>query len=571
MSTPELRMADDLALPIDAVTETFLIFGKKGSGKTATAGVFTEELIMAGLPVAVLDPMDAWWGLRSNAEGTGPGLPALILGGEHADLPLPPDSGARSADLVVEERLPVVLSLFLMSKNQQRQFVMEFMERLFRRNRDPLHLVIDEADRWAPQRGTHDMARLLGAYEDIVLRGRRLGIGSTSITLRVAQLHSAIRSQVEVLVAMRMLGKLDVQAIDEWVRLHAAEEDAAALKASLPSLPVGTAWFWSPGWLEIMAKIQVRRRRTFDSSATPKVGERRIVPREFARVDPADLERMAGMLTRDDGEAAAGPKPSKAAGAELRREIARLSADLEAARAQPPREVEVPVLQPGDVAAVEQIVAGLRDAAASLELALSRAARPASVQPAPAPTPAAAAPRSDSRYVRSAAAEGPPGLKAGARRMLGVLARQYPMTATRAQLAALAGMKRTGGTFGSYFSALRTGGLISETAGVVSITDEGLAAAGAVPAAPMTTDEVRDMWRGVLKAGARLMLDELLAAHPGALSRDQLAEAAGLERSGGTFGSYLSSLRSNGLADVAGDEIRAADVFFLAPHAKRKG
>ena len=64
------------------------------------------------------------------------------------------------------------------------------------------------------------MARLIGAYEDIVLRGRKPGIGSTSITLRPAQLHSAIRSQVEVLIAMRLLGKLDVAAIDEWIRLQ---------------------------------------------------------------------------------------------------------------------------------------------------------------------------------------------------------------------------------------------------------------------------------------------------------------------------------------------------------------
>ena len=39
----ELRIADDLALPIDAVTETFLIFGKRGSGKTSTSVVLTEE------------------------------------------------------------------------------------------------------------------------------------------------------------------------------------------------------------------------------------------------------------------------------------------------------------------------------------------------------------------------------------------------------------------------------------------------------------------------------------------------------------------------------------------------
>ena len=148
--------------------------------------------------------------------------------------------------------------------------------------------------------------------------------------------------------------------------------------------------------------------------------------------------------------------------------------------------------------------------------------------------------------------------------MLTVLARQNPLTVTRAQLASLAGMKRTGGTFQSYFSALRTGGFITEEGGAVAITETGLAAAGVEPGAPpVTAEEIREQWRSVLKAGARTMLDFLLDAHPAGLTRDELAAAAGLERTGGTFQSYLSVLRSNGLAVVSGDEVRAADVFFL--------
>jgi hypothetical protein len=557
----ELRISDDLAFPLDAVTETFLYFAKRGVGKTYAGSVMAEAMIKAGLPVCIIDPLGVWWGLRSSADGTGPGLPVTILGGDHADLPLTAESGALVGQLVIAERIPVILDLSAMSKTQQRRFVMDLFEWLFDHNRDPLHLFVDEADMFAPQHTRGEIARLVGAYNDVVRRGRVKGLGCTSITQRPAVLNADIRSQCEVLLAMRLTGKLDIAAIDDWISAHADPDQARELKASLPKLPVGTAWVWSPGWLEILVRIKVRQRDTFDSSATPKVGERRIVPREFARVDPADLARMAGLLAQDDAETPAPPSPA-AADAALRREIARLTAELEAERAKPAREVEVPVLTPGDLAAVEQIITPLRDALAGVELALSRAARPAAIQPAPAlaavatsPVPRRAAPQPP---------DGAPALKAGARRMLAVLARQYPLTATRAQLAALAGMKRTGGTFGSYFSALRTGGMISEAAGVVSITDAGLATAGVDPgAAPLTAGEIRDMWRGVLKAGARTMLDALLAAYPARMTRDQLADAAGLERSGGTFGSYLSSLRSNGLADVTSDGIRAADVFFL--------
>src|SRR5690554_2034739 len=101
--TPVLQLGDGLALPLDAVTQTFSVLGKRGSGKTHTASVLAEEMVGAGLSVVVLDPLDVWWGLRASADGDTPGLPVLVLGGSHGDLPLDADSGRLVADLVVEE------------------------------------------------------------------------------------------------------------------------------------------------------------------------------------------------------------------------------------------------------------------------------------------------------------------------------------------------------------------------------------------------------------------------------------------------------------------------------------
>lgn len=53
-----LKLADDLALPLDAVTQTFLVVGKRGSGKSNTAARFVEQLHRARLPFVVLDPVD---------------------------------------------------------------------------------------------------------------------------------------------------------------------------------------------------------------------------------------------------------------------------------------------------------------------------------------------------------------------------------------------------------------------------------------------------------------------------------------------------------------------------------
>jgi len=562
----DLRIADDLALPIDAVTETFLIFGKRGSGKTATSVVLTEEMIGAGLPVCILDPMGAWWGLRSSADGQGPGLPVTILGGEHADLPLRPDSGTAVADLLVAERVPLVLDMFDMSKTQQRTFVTDFMERLFRANREPLHLVIDEADRFAPQRGDHDGARLLGAYEDIVLRGRKPGIGSTSITLRPAQLHSAIRSQVEVLIAMKLLGKLDVQAIDEWVRLHATEAEARELKASLPSLPVGTGWFWSPGWLEIMAKVHVRARRTFDSSATPKVGERRIEPREFAPVNPADHERLAARLGRaGDGDAA--PKAAASGEAKrLRSELAATRAELATALSREPERIEVPVFTPGDLAALEQLGASVRDISGILELALSRATAPARARPA-------APKREQGPQTAPQRPEEPPAAPAGdvalskaQRAILTVLA-QFPDGRTKRQLGMLTGYSAKGGGFNNALSALRSAGLIGHGEPVTA-TAGGIGALGSgwepLPEGP----ELAAHWIGHLSKAEGLILRALLDVWPSSLAKAEVAERTGYAANGGGFNNALSRLRTlqliDGGAELRADETLAAQAAVIA-------
>jgi len=69
------------------------------------------------------------------------------------------------------------------------------------------------------------------------------------LTQRPAVIHKDVLSQAEILIAMRMSSVRDVPAIDDWVSLHAEDEEARTVKASLPSLPIGTAWVWSPGWV----------------------------------------------------------------------------------------------------------------------------------------------------------------------------------------------------------------------------------------------------------------------------------------------------------------------------------
>ena len=139
------------------------------------------------------------------------------------------------------------------------------------------------------------------------------------------------------------------------------------------------------------------------------------------------------------------------------------------------------------------------------------------------------------------------GLKAGARRILAEIARRYPATWTRAQLATLTGFTASGGTYTTYIGELRRRGLIDVQGKEVVVTDAGLAAVDVVPAAPATHAEVMAMWQGSLKTGCYRLLEAVVEAGEGGISREELGEVTGFTPSGGTFTTYLGILRRNGL------------------------
>mgnify|MGYP001584898169 CR=1 FL=1 len=288
-----LQIASDFSMPLLAVTESFAIIGRRGSGKTHTAVVAVEEMCRAGVQVAVIDPTDAWWGLRVSRDGKKAGIPIYVFGGAHADAPLAPEAGALLADVVVDRGISVVLSLRHMSKAGQRRFVADFCERIYDRKgesdkRTPVHVFIDEADIFVPQRlerGAAFLTRCFGAVDTLVRRGRSSGLAPTLISQRPQVINKDVLSQTEILIAHQLSGPQDRKALDAWIQANDAQDKRDEFMSSLASLPKGTAWFWSPGMLKVFRKVTVRDRRTFDSSFTPKPGVKAVKPRVFAKVD----------------------------------------------------------------------------------------------------------------------------------------------------------------------------------------------------------------------------------------------------------------------------------------------
>ena len=266
-----------LSIPLSGATKTFAILAKRGAGKSYAGAVLAEELYKNNIPFVVFDPIDVWWGLRLNKDGKSKGLPIVVFGLEHADITLEKDMGARIAQAVVKHNISCVINTFGISKKAQRQLITDFSEELLRINNTPRHIFIEEAHEFVPQRVFGEIGRTFNAVSNLVVMGRNRGLGVTLINQRAATINKDVLTQLDTLIALRNVAPQDRKALKEWVEHHAAEGDFETFMDSLPSLPTGEAWIWSPEFMGIFQKLKIRERETFHPDRE-KLGEQFEMP-----------------------------------------------------------------------------------------------------------------------------------------------------------------------------------------------------------------------------------------------------------------------------------------------------
>lgn len=557
-----LKIANDLTLPLDLVTQTVAILAKRRAGKSYTMRRIAEQLFKAGQQIVIVDPKGDQWGIRSAADGKAPGLPVIIIGGERGDVPLEVGAGEVVAKLVVEERVSVLLDLSLFRKTEVARFMTDFLENLYRLKareiyRTPVMLVVDEADAIAPQKPQPGEERMLGAIEDIVRRGGQRGIGCVLVTQRSAVLNKNVLTQAQILVALRTIAPQDLKAMKEWIDVHGEDAERKLLMESLPSLPVGQAWFWSPGWPTnegIFQRVTVLPIETFDSGATPKPGERRIEPKSAADVDLDALKRqMAATI-----EKAKADDPR-----ELRKQIADLKRQATAATSTSKVEtktVEKFVLKDGQLARAEKLIADLdkladrystfeedlrvtakeiRDAIASTWNALPpppvRHAQPITAQGL-SHRPAVSRPVAQ-------AAGGNGNLGRAERAILTAAVQRLPRASSRAQLSVLSGYSIKSSSFANALGALRSSGYVVGSGDDNRATDAGVAALGAFDPLPTGAALVHH-WMGQLGKAEASLLAVLVKHYPRDLDKDTLSAESGYSVSSSSFANALGKLRT---------------------------
>lgn len=543
-----LEIGEHMTLPLKWMTMASVVYGARGSGKSTLGRVLAEEIANHAQRFCAIDPTGAWWGLKSSESGTDEGLPVVIFGGDHADLPLEPTAGATIADLVVELPQSIIIDLERFSKGKQITFLGAFFDRLYDKNRDPLLLLMDEAQRYAPQRPMSTEASItLGTVEDIVKLGRKHGIGPVVFTQRGSGLNKEVSELADVLIAFRTPGVLDQGRVKDWLEGNVTKSQMDVVMNQLSGLETGVAVFASahPD-LSFFRTIRVRRPRTFDSSATPEVGKARKEPRRLAQPDIEALEvRMADAIERAKAD---DPKALRARISQLEREAkARPPETIETIKEVPvERVVEVPILDGATYEAIVRLDETLR----RLTLTASKAEDAIRERPAVTParvSPAVSTPRqqtvSTPRPTTTSTSVLPTNgaieLPKTARAVLSVLA-QFE-TRSQRQVAILSGYSPTSGGFFGALAFLRKEGMIEGPKGTLSITDLGRAAVGPIDPLPAGRD-LLNYWLGKLSKTEAAVLRYLV--ENGATHQDEVAAGSGYSPTSGGFFGALAKLRS---------------------------
>lgn len=545
----------DPPIPAAALENHIAFLGKTGSGKSNAAKTVVERLLDVEERVCIIDPTGTWYGLRLTRARKPSPYKVTIFGGLHGDLAIGGAHGAAIAEVVATSSTSAIIDTRSMTVRDRTRFFADFAETLLRTNRGILTLVIDEAQLFAPKGKIADPSAglMLAATNNLLGLGRGVGLRIILLSQRPAKVHNDCLGSVETLVAMRMLLPHDRVAVMEWVKEQADPDQAREILASLPLLPTGDAWIWSPG-LDLLERRHFPLARTFDSGRPVPAGESgpQLAPLDI-RAITARLDQVAADVVANDPKA-------------LRAEIARLKAAPPAAAAKPidasaeqiavaeergfNRGVEHGKLlewRRWSTLASERIDAALAGLMASFEedrRQAEDAAPPPAFKSRPkkadALHPAMPSPVVDKAGDAGAGAVAP-SLTPSQLHLLKSLAWWSAMghgRPTRTQVAAIAGWTPKGSNLRGRLAELSAAGLIEyPQTGLVSLTDAGRAIAPALD----RSLKLREAISAALTPSQRTLFETLLVMD-WSVPRDELAAAVGWEPKGSNLRGRLAEL-----------------------------
>lgn len=509
-----------------------LIVGASGAGKTVTAKGEVERLLREERHVAIIDPTGVWHGLRAASDGEGEGFAIPIFGGLHGDVPIHAEQGAKVGEIIAGG-VSAILDLSQMDSPDQHQFVLELISALRRKPKGNFHLIVDEADEFAPQTSPSTMGeQAKRQMEWIAKRGRVQGFVLMAITQRPADIAKSVISQMQVVVAHQLIAPADQNAVKSYLKDNADKLTLATVMESLAGLDRGERWIYAPR-MGVLERGVSPLPETFDTSRTPEPGEAAAEPTRLTEIDLGAI-REALKCVDQEGEGAPAAHGAKEQIAKLQAENARLRAAVDEAET--------------------------RGRSMGIAIGIQRA-RSAIDRVSDEPEPEGASYTKCEQSLRAPAdGKNSDDLTNGAKKLLTALIENHPRPMPIEHVAKLAGVSVLSSQWPANERSLRSSADVDVTdGGMWKLSTTGIARYG-VAEQPDDPSALLRFWRDAFTPSTGEMLSVLVKAEGAILSRDEVADRAGVSRTSSGLGGGLRELRMNKLIIETDRGYRAAEV-----------
>lgn len=596
-------------LPVDLerlMKSRMLIQASSGGGKSWMIRYLLEQT-HGRLQQIVFDIEGEFSSIREGGE-----YPFVLVSATpgEGDLPAAPASAALLCRRLAELQASAILDLSDLKLSDQRRFVRIYLEELIALPKDlwlPTMIVVDEADRVAPERGSAESTEAVGS---LTSRGRKRNFLPVLATTRLSKLNKdAAADLLNVLVGRTNLGNDVVRAgedlgFDKTKRATLKGLEPGHFYAYGPAIPSEDVVLVRSGEVKTRHGDTSRglpSREGTDGAAGPTVppppppeavrkilGQLEDLPREAeleartvqdlkeknGRLE-AELEELKrnGRETADGKRAGRGQTKGTSPGYDP--EAARAEVEKRLGRAV--EEAKAPLNE--EIARLEEIVGSLEatvadgrqraeDLVASLEAGAPRARVADEIEVAEIPdedprpeAPGVVASGMDAPVEHEVPGRATDGLPEAQGRILAALGRLKRLgvgTLDRSNLAVFSHQSPKSSSYTAHVAALKAEGLVDyplDRPGTVRLTERGLnVASSAVPdgdgrGRPATLGDLHAAWRGYLPDAQRRILDAALDAHPESLGRAELAGRAGQSPTSSSYMAHVATLASLGLLE----------------------
>lgn len=225
-------------------------------GKSWTVRKICEE-VFGKVGIIILDPEGEYASLREY-------YPFLIVG---RDIPLEVESAEFLAEQVLKENLSIICDFSTTDIIDQQEFTSRFINRfmdLQTKLKKAYLLIVEEADEFAPERGTFKLQASLRSIINVAKKGRKRGIGIILTTQRPAFVSKMVISQCRNKIIGHTEWTGDLKVIKDFLQI----KDETILRIS--KLNQGE-FFFSGEFIEEEEFCKVGMVRTTHTGETPEI------------------------------------------------------------------------------------------------------------------------------------------------------------------------------------------------------------------------------------------------------------------------------------------------------------